>query len=138
MRTSWLGVCRFKNTVRVVPWVFKWVTYPSATAQETLLQHLAAQPGPGRIQTPTHPSKQTTIKTPQAAATTSIKTTTQPPPQPREAPARHHTTAAQKQWADAKLRPCHLYLSNPLAGNRGFLSVTAGKQTQSPVAPNTK
>ena len=105
MRTLWLGVCRFKNTVRVVPWVIKWVTYASATAQETLLQHLAAQPGPGRIQTPTHPSKQTTIKTPQAAATMSIKTTTQPPPQPRQAPARHHTTAAQKQCADAKLRP---------------------------------
>ena len=78
--------------------------YASATAQETILQHLAAQPGAGRIRTPTHPSKQTTIKT-QAAATTSIKTTTQPPPQPRQAQARHHTTAAQKQCADAKLRP---------------------------------
>lgn len=55
---------------------------------------------------------------------------------PVTTPPQHKNSAPMPNYDPSKSG--HLYLSNPLAGNRGFSSVTAGKQTQSPVAPNTK
>ncbi len=94
MRTSRLGDCAGDSLGQV--------------AQETFLQHLAAQPGLAENQpqhTPATNDNQDTTSDRHRRLRPLI--TTQPPPQPRQAPAHDPTTTTEKQWADAKVRRLH-------------------------------
>ena len=141
MRTLWLGVCRFKNTVRVVPWSSSGSpTHPPQLKKPfsntwrrnpTLAEYKPQHTPANKRQSKHHKrQRQHRLRPQRNHLHNHVKR------QPVTTPPQHKNSAPMPNYDPSKSG--HLYLSNPLAGNRGFSSVTAGKQTQSPVAPNTK